>query len=106
VLLAASLLLASCGVMVWLGSSRVPQARPHNVERLMRDSLLGNHLHLGCVNAAPRDFHSALATLTHFHRQRPADLAALVTARVAPDASLAHYEQRQPQGIKTVLMYS
>lgn len=95
----------SCGAIVWLGSSRVPRPATLNVQRLMRDGLLRNHLHLGCVNAAPRDFEHALAHLALLAgRQRP-DLAALITARVAPAEALWHYEHRQPQGIKTVVMY-
>ena len=73
----------------------------------MRDGLLRNHIHLGCVNAAPRDFHDALAHLGQLAKDRRAGLlTALITARVRPEDSLWHYEHRQPQGIKTVLMYA
>jgi threonine dehydrogenase-like Zn-dependent dehydrogenase len=106
VMLAASGMLASCGVMVWLGSSRTPQPAQLNVERLIRDGLLRNHLHIGCVNTAPRDFADALAHLAQLGRTHAAELSALITARVAPADSLWHFSHRQPQGIKTVLMYS
>jgi threonine dehydrogenase-like Zn-dependent dehydrogenase len=106
VLLAVSSAVRSCGVVVWLGSNRVPRPGSHNVDKLVRDGLLRNHLHIGCVNAAaPRDFQHAmqhLAELSADHRQ---EIAALITARVRPEDSLWHYEHRQPQGIKTVLMY-
>ena len=72
----------------------------------MREGLLRNHLHIGCVNAAPRDFRDALAHLAELSRDRRADLAALVTARVPIEESLWHYAHRQPQGIKTVVMYA
>jgi threonine dehydrogenase-like Zn-dependent dehydrogenase len=106
VMLATAGLIRSCGVIVWLGSTRVPQPAMHNVQRLMREGLLRNHIHLGCVNAAPRDFHDALKHLSLLAKDRREALAKLITARVRPADSLWHYEHRQPQGIKTVLMYS
>jgi threonine dehydrogenase-like Zn-dependent dehydrogenase len=95
----------SCGAIVWLGSSRVPKPATLNVQKLMRDGLLRNHLHIGCVNAAPRDFRDALTHLTQLANGRRSELQALVTARVPPAEALWHYEHRQPQGIKTVVMY-
>jgi threonine dehydrogenase-like Zn-dependent dehydrogenase len=106
VLLFAASLIRSCGAIVWLGSSRTPRPMALNLQRLMREGLLRNHLHLGCVNAAPRDFRDALNHLVSLARSRRGELAALVTCRVRPEDSLPHYEHREPQGIKTVLMYS
>jgi threonine dehydrogenase-like Zn-dependent dehydrogenase len=106
VMLQAARLVRSCGVIVWLGSLRKPQPAVHNVQRLMRDGLVRNHLHIGCVNAAPRDFEDALAHLSQLKRTHAAELAALITARVAPADSLWHYTHRQPQGIKTVVVYA
>jgi len=105
VLLQASTLVRSCGAIVWLGSNRVPQPAMHNVDRLVRDGLLRNHLHVGCVNAAPRDFGDALTHLGQLASDRRRELTALITARVRPDESLWHFENRQPQGIKTVVVY-
>lgn len=106
VLLAASRLVRSCGVIVWLGSSRVPRAKEHNVERLMRDGLTRNHLHLGSVNAAPRDFRDALHHLSQLRQSHAGPLASLITARPRPEDALWHYTHREPQGIKTVVVYS
>jgi threonine dehydrogenase-like Zn-dependent dehydrogenase len=106
VTLAAARALASCGVMVWLGSSRVPKAQSLNVQLLMRDGILRNHVHVGTVNAAGRDFRDALAHLAQLRQSHPRELSSLITARVRPQDSLWHYEHRQPQGIKTVLVYS
>lgn len=97
--------LASRGVMVWLGSSRVPVAREHNVDLLLRHGILRNHLHVGCVNAAPRDFAWALAHLRQLLASHRAELLSLLTAEVAPTDSLWHYRHRQAQGIKTVLNF-
>ncbi|HEX5103958.1 MAG TPA: zinc-binding dehydrogenase, partial [Pirellulaceae bacterium] len=105
VMLATSGLLRSCGILVWLGSTRLPRPKPHNVEKLMRDGLIRNHLHVGCVNAAPRDFRDALAHLAQLKSRFGSQLAALITARVRLEDSLWHYEHRQPQGIKTVIEY-
>jgi threonine dehydrogenase-like Zn-dependent dehydrogenase len=105
VMLEAARLVRSCGVIVWLGSLRKPQPAMHNVQRLMRDSLVRNHLHIGCVNAAPRDFADALTHLAQLKRTHAAELAEIITARVRPADSLWHYTHRQPQGIKTVLVY-
>jgi len=106
VLIKASSLIRSCGVIVWLGSNRVPQPTTHNVQKLIRDGLLRNHIHVGSVNAAPRDFDDALNHLSLLANDRREELAALITARVSPDNALWHYEHREPQGIKTVVMYS
>jgi threonine dehydrogenase-like Zn-dependent dehydrogenase len=105
-MLAAARALASCGVMVWLGSSRVPKAQTLNVQLMMRDGILRNHVHVGTVNAARRDFDDALIHLAGLRQSHPRELASLITARVRPEESLWHYEHRQPQGIKTVLVYS
>ena len=105
VMLAAARSLASCGVMVWLGSSRVPKAQTLNVQLMMRDGILRNHVHVGTVNAARRDFQDALLHLAQLRRTHPRELASLITARVGIEESLWHYEHRQPQGIKTVLVY-
>jgi len=106
ILVRTAALVRSCGVIVWLGSSRVPRPITLNVQRLMRDGLLRNHLHIGSVNAAPRDFHDALAHLAQLKRTHAAELSALITARVRLEDSLWHYEHRQPQGIKTVIEYT
>jgi glucose 1-dehydrogenase len=106
VLLQTSALVRSCGVIVWLGSDRVPKPAMHNVQKLVREGLLRNHVHIGCVNAAPRDFSDALAHLSLLAKDRRTELTSLITTRVKPDQALWHYEHRAPQGIKTVLMYS
>jgi len=103
-MLAAAGTLRSCGIMVWLGSTRLPEPASHNVAKLMRDGLIRNHLHIGTVNAAPRDFHDALAHLAQLQKNFASQLASLFTARVKLEESLWHYEHRQPQGIKTVVM--
>ncbi len=105
VLVKAASAIRSCGVVVWLGSNRVPQPTTHNIQKLVRDGLLRNHIHVGSVNAAPRDFRDALAHLSLLGKDRRAELTALITARVKPDNALWHYEHREPQGIKTVVMY-
>ena len=106
VMMNAGRTLRSCGIMVWLGSSRLPQAASHNVGAWMRDGLLSNHICLGSVNAAPRDFSRALEYLQQLHREKGAALARMITKRLEPAESLWHYQHREPQGIKTVLMYS
>jgi threonine dehydrogenase-like Zn-dependent dehydrogenase len=105
VMLQAARALASRGVMVWLGSMRVPQPAPLNVQQLMRDGLLRNHLHIGSVNAAPRDFRAALDDVAWWHARNAPALARLITARIAPRDALWHYEHRERQGIKAVIEY-
>lgn len=97
--------LAACGVMAWLGSSRAPRPSEVNLARMVRDGLLRNHIHLGTVNAAPRDFADALATLRHFQAALPSELGRLITARVTLKEALWHYEHRETQGIKTVVEF-
>ena len=104
IMLSAAASLRSCGIMVWLGSTRLPQPASHNVAKMMRDGLIRNQLHIGTVNAAPRDFHDALAHLAQLQKSHARQLASLFTARVKLEESLWHYEHRQPQGIKTVVM--
>jgi hypothetical protein len=71
----------------------------------MRIGILRNHIHLGCVNAAPRDFEQALRDLEQAWRTHGSQLASFITARVTPAESLWHFSNRQRQGIKTVLMF-
>jgi glucose 1-dehydrogenase len=104
-LLAAAGTVRSCGVFAWLGSNRAPKAKLQSVDKLVREGLLRNHLHVGCVNAAPRDFRDALTHLGELAQQRRTELAAMITARIRPDEALWHYEHREPQGIKAVLVY-
>jgi glucose 1-dehydrogenase len=106
VLVAASALVRSCGVIAWLGSSRTPRPTTLNLQRLMREGLLRNHLHVGCVNAAPRDFRDALSHLASLKQSHQAELFELITARVRLQDSLWHYAHRRPQGIKTVIEYA
>ncbi|MBX9791648.1 MAG: alcohol dehydrogenase catalytic domain-containing protein [Pirellulales bacterium] len=106
VLLLATRGLASCGVAVWLGSTRTPRPAVHDVTRLMRESLIRNHLHIGCVNAALRDFQRALVDLAECQRRWPGLAARLITDRVAQRESLPHYVDRVKHGIKTVIDYS
>ncbi len=98
--------LRGCGVMVWLGSTRIPEPASLNVQKLMRDSLMLNHLHIGCVNAAPRDFRDALAHLAWMKQMSPAALAKIFTRRTSPADSLPYFTGRESQGIKTVLHYA
>jgi threonine dehydrogenase-like Zn-dependent dehydrogenase len=106
VVLRCATVMAACGVMAWLGSSRMPRFGQLNVARFVRDGLVRNHLFLGSVNAALRDFQDAIRHLSSLQREQPHLLAALVTARVGPDDALWHFAHRQPQGIKTVVEYS
>lgn len=106
VLVQCAALVRSCGAIAWLGSTRTPEPTTRDLAAMIRTGLLRNHVHVGCVNAAaPRDFQDALAHLEALVPSRGPALADLITARVKPADSLWHYEHRQAQGIKTVLMY-
>ncbi len=106
VLLQAAASVRSCGVIVWLGSNRVPQPEPRNLQKMIREGLLRNHIHIGCVNAAaPRDFQDSLRDLSLLAIDRRPELLALITARVKLEEALWHYENREGQGIKTVVIY-
>ena len=105
VLINASRIVRASGVIVWLGSSRRPEPTANDLAYIVRDGLLRNHIHLGCVNAAPRDFVDALAHLDQLRRTLPGPLERVITARIPPHESLWHYEHREPQGIKVVLVY-
>ena len=105
VLLHAAACVRSCGVIVWVGSDRVPKPEIRNVQKMVRKGLLRNHIHIGCVNAAARDFRDALRDLSFLAKDRRADLKALITARVQVEYALPYYERRESQGIKTVIVY-
>lgn len=105
VLIESGRALASRGALVWLGSTRMPEPATLEFARLLRDGILRNHVHVACVNSAPRDFADALDHLGWFQEQRPTALAKLITDRVSPADALWHYEQRRPQGIKTVVEF-
>ncbi len=97
--------LAARGVAVWLGSSRRARPVSHNLALLMRNAVVRNHVFVGCVNAAPRDFQEALRHLARLLQTHPREIQSLITARTTPEDSLWHYENRAPQGIKAVLVY-
>lgn len=102
-MLSAARWLRARGVMVWLGSTRRPAPEPRNVQRLMRDGILRNHLHLATVNSAPRDFVDALSHLAELLTRYPQSLRKLITHRVELRDALPHYTERIPQGIKTIV---
>jgi len=97
--------LASRGIMVWLGEARQAIPRNHNLERLVREAVLRNHVFVGSVNASPRDFEAALSDLEQLSSAHPHMLQSLITDCVSPQDSLWHFQHRRPQGIKTVLTY-
>jgi threonine dehydrogenase-like Zn-dependent dehydrogenase len=98
--------LASRGILCWLGSSRQPRPDHHNVDLLIRNAILRNHVFIGCVNSARRDFDDALRHLSELSSARPAALEAIITSRAAPDDALWHFQNRTPQGIKAVIVFS
>ena len=105
VLLESSLAVAPRGVAVWLGASREPRSRPHNVSRLMRHAILRNHLHLGTVNSAERDFQDALQHLRQLRQRLPEVVSRIVTDKVGLDWSLVEFTGRQVQSVKVVVSY-
>jgi threonine dehydrogenase-like Zn-dependent dehydrogenase len=105
VLIRATRMLASRGVMVWLGSSRTAKPASMDVARMMRDGVLRNHIHIGSVNAAPRDFQAALDHLDQLRTTHASALSGLITDRVTPQEAPPHFSHRQPQGIKTVVEF-
>ena len=71
----------------------------------MRAGILRNHVYLGTVNNAPVDMGRALE---HLVSQRPrygSAIRQLVTRQVSVDESLWHYQNREPQGVKTVVVF-
>jgi threonine dehydrogenase-like Zn-dependent dehydrogenase len=90
VLVAAAQAVRALGIVVWLGSTRVPEKKTLAVARLMRDGILRNQLHLGTVNSAVRDFRDALAHLAQLSTTHARELAALFTARVGLRETLRH----------------
>lgn len=105
VLVSAAAAMAPGAVLVWLGGSYRGEKKLRDVPSLMLDSVLRNHLHLGCVNAAPRDFHRALDDLRHWQQRDARALASIVTERVPPGEGLPLFAHRPRQSIKSVLDY-
>lgn len=103
--LAAAARLGPCGVLVWLGAARVPQPRQHDLDRLMRRAVINNHLLLGSVNSAPRDFHDAHRHLARLLADHGEALAGIFTERVRPADCLADFASRRRHGVKVVVMY-
>lgn len=101
-----SLALSSCGIMVWEGCSRTPEPSDHNVSLMMRNAILRNHIFLGTVNNAPQDMQSGVDFLVALNEKYGSAIRKLVTCRVDPENALWHYQNREPQGIKTVIEYS
>ena len=106
VMMQAAGLLAGCGVMVWLGASRLPKVREFDINQIMRNAILGNHLYIGTVNNAPQDMQSAIDHLGCLHARYGIAIAKMITERVDPADSLWHYTNRERQGIKTIVCYA
>jgi len=98
-------LLASCGVMVWLGSRRRREPQRLEVARMIRDGLVRNNIFLGSVNAAPRDFQQAIEHLRQLRATHLEALCDVMTDHVAKDEALWHFNHHAPQGIKAVVRY-
>lgn len=97
----------ACGAaLVWLGGSYRQGPRRHDLAALMLDGVLRNHLHLGCVNAAPRDFRDALEHLEQWSRRDPDALGQIVTHRAAAAEGLRFFAERPAGAIKCVLEYA
>ena len=105
VMMKAAGTLASCGILVWEGSTRLPQPCQHNVAEIMRAGILRNHVYLGTVNNAPVDMGRALEHLVSQRSRYGSAIRQLVTRQVSVDESLWHYQNREPQGVKTVVVF-
>ncbi len=96
---------ASCGVIAWLGSRQQLQGPEVVITELIRVGLVRNHIHLGCVNAAPRDFQEALEVLQRLASTSRPLLKRLITHRVPLEQSLELFHRRPPQTIKVVVEF-
>lgn len=97
--------LAARGVMVWLGGLHRPEPVPHDVAAMMWLGFLRNHIFLGSVNAAERDFRDALDHLAQLQQTHAEALKKMVTSRISLDEAEWHYVNREPQGVKVVIDY-
>ncbi len=97
---------ASCGVIVWLGSRQQFNGPELVVTELVRVGLVRNHIHLGCVNAAPRDFEDALRVLGQLAPTHRPLLKRLMTERVSLEESLGLFHRRNRGTIKAVVEFS
>jgi len=95
----------SCGAIVWLGASRIPKPRNHNVERMMCEAIFRNHVILGTVNSAMRDFIDALRHLKDLKARFPAATKKLFTERLSAEESLVLYNSRVKQSVKTLVEF-
>ena len=97
--------LRAMGVLVWLGAERSPRSKQLPWSAMMRDAILRNHVIVGVVNSARRDFEAAfrhLAWLANHGDFRDR----LFTHRVTLRDSLEHYHMRLPDSVKTVIEFS
>ncbi len=97
---------ASCGVIVWLGSRQQPGGPELVVTELIRVGLVRNHIHLGCVNAAPRDFEEALQVLQRLAPTHRPLLKQLMTEQVSLEESLELFHRRRRGTIKAVVEFA
>lgn len=96
--------LRAMGILVWLGSERTPQSRSLPWSALMRDAILRNHVFIGVVNSAKRDFEAAFRHLAWLQRQ--GDFRdRLFTHRSDLRGALDHYHQREANAIKAVIEF-
>jgi aldose 1-dehydrogenase [NAD(P)+] len=95
----------SCGAIVWLGASRIPKSRTLSVDRMMGEAIFRNHIILGTVNSAHRDFVDALTHLKQLKAEYPSATNKLFTERLSAKDSLEFYNERTKQSVKTLVHF-
>lgn len=96
--------LRAMGILVWLGCERTPESRHLPWSALMRDAILRNHVFVGVVNSAKRDFEAAFRHLAWLQQQ--GDYRdRLLTHRAGLQQALTHYHERLPGAIKTIIEF-
>lgn len=92
------------GVFVFTGVPGRKGPIELDADALMRRLVLDNQLVFGTVNAGADAFQAAVDDLARFHARWPAQLAALITSRHAPEAAPALLTS-PPAGIKSVVRF-
>ncbi|MCC6315025.1 MAG: glucose 1-dehydrogenase [Thermomicrobiales bacterium] len=95
--------LGNNGVIVLLSITAGPEVEPAPLNLIVREFVLGNKVAVGSVNSSKEHFELAVDDLALFERLWPGLVGQAITRRLNGFADWRRINDREPDGIKTVI---
>lgn len=93
------------GLVCYLGIYREDQ-ETQNVGKVFTELVLGNKLHLGCVNANISYFKKGAEDLVEIKKEWPLLLSSIITRKAGPDDPQKIYSPETEEEIKSIIEFS